>query len=355
MEEMMYSYWLANIQGVGAKTIHQMYKYCENAKAIYELNGSQLFHMYGISKQAANLIWESKKKWDLTKEWEKFQESGVEFVSWEQEHYPSRLRELYDPPYALFYIGQLPVQGQKTVGIVGARNCTPYGEYCAKRIGEVLAKNGIAVISGMARGIDSFGHEGALKGNGKTYGVLGCGPNIVYPPENWRVYEQIIQNGGIISEYPPDTSPRPGLFPARNRIISALSDILVVVEAKEKSGSLITADAALEQGKDVYAVPGRITDENSLGCNRLIRQGAGLLLSPEDLIGEIGLFQEKNKLSLEKNESLVYSCLDLHPKSMEEISRQTALDIVTLAELLDSLEEKGYVREVFQNHYISMG
>ena len=354
MEDLIYAYWLANISGIGTKTIHQLYKYCGSAKAVWHLSCSELKKLYGITEEAAVRISRSKKEWDPDREWDKLLARGISFVSLEQQAYPARLREIYDPPYGLYYIGHLPPDEAPAVGIVGGRACSPYGKEIAMRSGRCLAGNGISVISGMARGIDGFGHEGALEGGGRTYAVLGCGVNVVYPPEHAGLYERILEKGGILSEYPPDMPPRPGFFPMRNRIIAGLCDLLLIIEAKEKSGSLITADCALEQGKDIYAVPGRITDPLSAGCNRLIRQGAGILLSPEELVGELPFLSEKNKLPLEKSERLVYSCLDLLPKSMEKISEETALDIATLAEILFALEEKGLVQETWQNHYISV-
>lgn len=354
MEDLVYSYWLANISGIGTKTIHQLYKYCGSAKEIWHMPGSELKKLYGITEDAARRISRSKARWDLDKEWERLLARGISFVSLEQQSYPRRLRRLYDPPYGLYYIGRLPGEDVYTAGIVGGRACSPYGKETAMRTGKCLAANGAAIISGMARGIDGYGHQGALDGGGATYAVLGCGVNIVYPPEHAALYEQIVARGGILSEYAPDVAPRPGFFPMRNRIIAGLSDVMLIIEAKEKSGSLITADCALELGKDIYAVPGRITDPLSAGCNRLIRQGAGILLSPEELVSELGILNEKNKLPLEKSERLVYSCLDLLPKSLEKISEETALDIATLAEILFTLEERGMVQEAWQNHYISV-
>lgn len=354
MEDLAYAYWLSNISGVGTRTIHQLHKYCGSARAVWHLSGAELKKLYGITEEAAVRISRSKANWDLEREWDRLMSRGISFVSLEQPSYPRRLRDIYDPPYGLYYIGQLPSDETPAVGIVGARACSNYGRDIAKRSGKCLAASGVSVISGMALGIDGYGHEGALEGGGKTFAVLGCGVNIVYPPQHAKLYERIVAQGGILSEYPPDTPPRPGFFPMRNRIIAGLSDLLLIIEAKEKSGSLITADCALEQGKDIYAVPGRITDPLSAGCNRLIRQGAGILLAPEELVGECHLLTEKNKLPLEKSERLVYSCLDLLPKSMEKISEETALDIAPLAEILFSLEEKGLVQEAWQNHYISV-
>ena len=218
---------------------------------------------------------------------------------------------------------------------------------------------GAEVLSGMARGIDAYGHIGALKAGGNTYAVLGCGVNICYPRTNQKLYEDILSHGGIISEYPPETEPIAQLFPARNRIISALSDVVVIVEAKERSGSLITADFALEQGKDIYAVPGRVTDSLSMGCNNLIRQGAGIINSVEDFVKDLELYacndttQENfNKLLLEKDESLVYACLSLRPKSMEELLKKTGFARPQIADILQRLIQKDFITESFKNYYI---
>lgn len=354
MDDLMYAYWLANISGVGNRTIHQLYKYCGSARAIYHMSGAELRRLYGITEDAAVRISAAKKNRDLQRDWEQFLARGVSFVSLEQESYPKRLRNIYDPPYALYYIGSLPPEQTRAAAIVGARECSTYGRDMARRTAECLAKNGISIISGMARGIDGFGHEGALDAGAPTYAVLGCGINVVYPPEHAALYERIAACGGVISEYPPDMPPRVSYFPMRNRIISGLSDMVIIIEAREKSGSLITADCALEQGKDVYALPGRVTDPLSAGCNRLIRQGAGILTSPQELIGELDFLSEKIELPLEKSQRLVYSCLDLHPKSVEELMEKTRLSAGELAELLFELEEKGLVQEAWKNHYISV-
>lgn len=354
MEDIIYAYWLANIAGVGSKTIHQLYKYCGSAYEVYHMSGAQLRSLYGITQQAAARISAAKKTHDLQGEWEQLLARGISFVSLEQEAYPKRLRNIYDPPYGLYYIGRLPPENRRSAAIVGARACTDYGRDMSYQTAKQLAAAGVSIVSGMARGIDGYGHEGALAANEATYAVLGCGVNVVYPPEHAGLYERIAANGGIISEYPPDMQPRPGCFPMRNRIISALSDIVIIIEARERSGSLITADCALEQGKDVYALPGRLTDPLSAGCNRLIRQGAGILTSPQELLGEMDFLTEKIELRLEKSQRLVYSCLDLQPKSIEQLAEMTQLSTGELAELLFELEEKGLVQEAWQNHYISV-
>ena len=201
--------------------------------------------------------------------------------------------------------------------------------------------------------------KAVLQETGRTYGILGCGADVCYPAAHRELYEELVKQGGIISEYPPRTRPRAMFFPQRNRLISGFSDGVIVVEAREKSGALITADFALEQGREVYAVPGRISDPLSQGANRLIRQGAGIFLSTEDFLEEMDIFtaflkasDKKPKLSLEKSERLVYSCLDLSPRSIEELLKETGMPLGALMENLETLQEKGCVSEIYRNYYI---
>ena len=356
---MKYQYWLSNIPGVGCKTIHRLLGQAGSAEEIYFLKKEQLEKLAGLSDRQVLAITERKMDWDLEEKYAKLGENGTTFLSYEMDSYPEQLRNIVDAPYSLYVKGKLPDFSKKRVAIVGARMCSDYGKTMAERIAEKLACCGAEVISGMARGIDAYGHIGALKVGGDTFAVLGCGVNVCYPRTNQKLYESILAQGGIISEYPPDTEPIAQLFPARNRIISALSDVVVVVEAKERSGSLITADFALEQGKDIYAVPGRSTDVLSQGCNNLIRQGAGILNSVEDFAKDLELcmkvdaVQENfNKLLLEKDESLVYACLSLRPKSMEDLLKKTGFPMPQLADILQRLIQKDFITESFKNYYI---
>lgn len=306
-------------------------------------------------------ILRSKKEWEIEKCWEKLQEQGIRMIPYFSEEYPKKLTNISQPPYALYVKGSLPRENQVSVAIVGARRCTHYGEQIALEYGEALASEGIQIISGMARGIDGAGQRGALNAGGATYGVLGCGVDICYPRENIGLYMDIQQKGGIISEQIPGQPPLPAYFPERNRIISGLADVVLVIEAKEKSGSLITADMALEQGKDVYALPGPVTSSMSQGCHRLIRQGAGILISPEDLLIELGInivnqgqIIDKNEKVLESTENMVYSCLGLFPKGMSQLLEETGLNVQELLEQLITLEMKGYVKEISKNYYVKL-
>ena len=252
---MQYQYWLSNIEGIGSVTIRKLMNYVGSAEELYFLPEEQFELMTEIGKAEQQKILNSRNNWDLDGAWEKFRKKGISFVSQEMDTYPDKLRYIHNPPYSIYFKGSLPDGHRQAVAIVGARRCSEYGRSMAEKLGEQLAKYDIPVISGMAIGVDAYGHVGALRGKGKTSAVLGCGVDICYPAAHKQLYHDILDNGGIISEYPPGTEAKPQLFPARNRIISALSDTIVLVEAKERSGSLITADFALEQGKDIFAFP----------------------------------------------------------------------------------------------------
>ncbi len=357
---MNYKYWLAcMVNLVGVKQIHCLLERFGSAEEIYRLEKKQLLRIPYLREETADKLIESKKETEIEASWEQLLKKDIRLVTIEEKEYPNRLRTLPDAPYGLFIRGELPKEESKSAAIVGARLCSEYGREIAGMLGETLAKAEVEIVSGMAKGIDSAGHYGALRGAGNTYAVLGCGTDICYPAGNERLYEKILKDGGILSEYPPGTPPLAKNFPMRNRIISGLCDILVVVEAREKSGSLITADAALEQGREIYAVPGRLGDKLSGGCNRLIKQGAGMILSPEDFLTDIGIYKNKKEIKknfsknlLEKEEMLLYSVLDLQPKNINEIINATGFETSECIRLLAGLEEGGYIRETFQNYYI---
>ena len=295
---------------------------------------------------------------ETQKEWKDLKEKGIHFIYHTDADYPDKLKILTDSPLALFYKGRLPGK-EKAIAIVGSRIPTAYGVEMASYFARELAQKGISIISGMAFGIDVAAHKGALDAGGFTYGVLGCGPDVVYPKENFSVYEGMIGQGGILSEYKPGEPPMSYRFPERNRIISGLSDGVLVVEAKAKSGSLITADQALEQGKDVFALPGRATDILSEGCNWLIREGARIVTEPNHILEELFHLYENNEKNnnlldnlLDIREKMVYDCLSLDPKAVEEIINETNFAVSEVIGILYRLELNGYIKQVVRNHYI---
>ena len=274
--------------------------------------------------------------------------------------YPMRLKKLSGMPKELYVIGNLPEDHAPTAAVVGARMCSDYGKRQAHCYAKVLAEYGIQVISGMALGIDTQGHLGALEAQKPTYAVLGSGVDVCYPAANRKLYNQILENGGgIISEFPPGMPPKAGHFPARNRIISALADVVLIVEARERSGSLITAGFALDQGKAVYALPGQVDQSLSQGCNQLIFDGAGIAWCPEILLGEWGIFPEKKEkagekknLGLARDLELVYSCLDLRPENLDYFIQKTGFSAGKTSGLLMQLQVLGLASEVGRQHYV---
>ena len=284
---------------------------------------------------------------------------GIEYISKNHPHFPEKLKELADCPEGIYVRGRLPDPEKKTVAIVGARMCTPYGRATAAYFARVLAANGVQIISGLALGIDGAAHEGALCAGGDTFGVLAGGVDVCYPRSNIELYEQMKTRGGILSEEPCGFPPLAKMFPKRNRIISVLSDLVLVVEARKKSGSLITADFAAEQGRDIFAVPGRLEDALSQGCNELIAQGAGIALSPESLLEIMGKEVKKSDNSkafvenvLAREENIVYSCLSLQPKSLDELCKSSGMTYTETAEAVMLLQLQGLAKEIGRNRYI---
>lgn len=286
---------------------------------------------------------------------------GIRYISREESEFPAKLKELSDCPKGIYVRGELPDPAKKTVAIVGARMCSAYGRAAASYFARVLAANGIQIISGLALGIDGAAHEGALMANGKTFAVMAGGCDRCYPRAHVELYEKMRRQGGILSEEPCGCPPLPRLFPKRNRIISILSDLVLIVEAREKSGSLITADFAAEQGRDILAVPGRLEDELSRGCNELIFQGAGIAISPERVLEIMGKMLEKSdnlpeqrQNVLAREENMVYSCLSFQPKSLENLCIDTKLPISCVAESIMLLQLKGLAKEIGRNRYVKV-
>ena len=294
---------------------------------------------------------------------EEIQQTRIRCARKDSSVYPARLKELPGMPKQLYYIGSFPDDAKPTAAIVGARLCSPYGRIQAFNYGKFLSEHGVQVISGMARGVDSISQRAAIEAGGESYGVLGCGVDVCYPKENKGLYIDLQKHGGILSELPPGTAPLREYFPARNRMISGLADMILVMEAKEKSGSLITAAFALDQGKTIYALPGPVTSELSKGCNRIISDGAVPLLSPKYLLEQEDLKllknhtnspsdQVKNEKVLESPEKLLYATVGLFPKSLDTLQAESGMKRTDMVHALVSLEMKGYIREISRNHFV---
>lgn len=357
MNELAYDLWLSRVPGIGPRKTEKILAACGSARECFEMKEKELRRIYGLSEEDVQSILLSRRE-DPEKLQKELEEKEVHAVRRGERGYPESLAEIPDSPWILYYKGRLPEEKKPTVAIVGARQCSEYGRAMARTIARSLSEAGVTIVSGMAAGIDAAGHWGALDASGETYGVLGNGVDICYPRSSGPLYEKLLKQGGVLSEYFPGTKPCPRFFPLRNRIISALSDAVIVIEARIRSGSLITADYALEQGKEIYALPGRITDPLSGGTNRLIRQGAFAIVSVEELLrdlpvgsGKIAEKTEAQKNMLAKEEMVVYSCLDFVPKCLEELLEETALSLGVLSETLLTLRKKGLCEETFPNQY----
>lgn len=283
----------------------------------------------------------------------------VRLISFWDDDYPSLLREIHDPPALLYLRGKLPVND--CFAIVGSRRATSAGLVLTRELATTLAQHDVCIVSGLARGVDSAAHRGALDAKGSTIAVLGCGIDRVYPPENSQLFHEIQQENAIITEYPPETPPLAGHFPGRNRIISGLSRGVLIVEAAEKSGSLITGDFALEQGRELFAIPGALQNPNSRGTNRLLKEGAQLVTEAEDIVqllwpnqpsrqkqGQYNNFTEQ----LDEPALSVFRLLGHEPRHSDEIARECGLTPMELSAILLDLELRGGIQTLPGNHYI---
>lgn len=375
-EREQYWHWFHGLVGISQKEKEELLKLCPEVAVWYEAGKKQnVRELLGplceetenqrIRREQMTEVLESQEKRNqLQRSFEKIKQSGINMVCRDTEQYPERLKNIFLPPLVLYYYGELPKGDQPSLAVIGARNCSVYGEEIAGSFSAQLASAGIQIISGMARGIDAAAQRTAIKERGSAYAVLGSGVDVCYPRENKLLYAELKEKGGIISEELPGTEPASWNFPKRNRIISGLADAVFVVEARENSGSLITVSYALEQGKEIYAVPGRIYEKLSEGTNRLIQEGAYLVREPEDLLHGFSekfknfvLKQENGNKNFEKillasREKIVYACLSLRPKHMEELMEETGISLPELTSLLFDMEMKHYIKQPLKNYFI---
>lgn len=371
-EQLSYAHWLYNIPGVGRKTIQYLLSEKGTPEAVYHLSRKELEGLFAAmpgKQKLAGRIADSKKRWNIEAAYEELKAKGIRFTCLGDETYPGRLAQIPDAPYGLYFQGKLPAEEQPSVAIIGARNCSEYGRRMAQHFGRELAMAGVQVISGMARGIDGISQTAALEAGGYSLGVLGCGVDICYPAENRELYERLRKQGGVCSEYPPCTEPRNSLFPPRNRIISGLSDAVLVIEAKNRSGTLITVDMALEQGREVYALPGRVTDALSEGCNRLIHQGASIAFSAEDMLRSL-TGQETGNLGMSGYKSVTMILSDIQkdilesledtpqlPETIKErmlLKNRRELPLPELVNQLVKLSLMGYARQLGSSYFVKV-
>lgn len=356
----MYWAWLCSIPGLYLPQQKILLQYLNHPEAVWKASQKELEALGREGYEWAKKVSWFQKKSTPVERMHILGKRGIRFISFRNPGYPMRLRTLSNAPLGLFYKGSLPEEQCRAAAIVGARMCSRFGKDMAELIAGMIVVYGGQVISGAAYGIDGVAQMEALRRGGRSYGILGCGVDVCYPKGNYLLFEQLEKQGGIISEFPPGTPPLRSHFPMRNRLISGMSDMVIVVEARKKSGSLITADFAAEQGREVYAVPGRPGEELSEGCNELISQGAGIFLSPEQFAESVlvPMGMEKSKKSLQvtlaPSEELVYSSLGLHSKGLIELQECTDMSLTELSDILLRLELKGLVRETSRNFYAKM-
>jgi len=353
-----FEHWLAlnMIPGVGATRCQNLLKHFGSAQAILEADLKELQHVSGIGEYTARQIVNSRDNLDIEKEISRIEKQKVSVVTLSDDDYPSNLRSIFDPPIVLYVKGKLLPEDRIAIAMVGTRRPTTYGKMVAEKLSKELAERDITVVSGLARGIDTSAHKGALSRGGRTIAVLGCGIDICYPRENKALFDEIGERGAVVSEFPMGTRPEKMNFPMRNRIISGLSLGAVIVEAGSKSGALITAECALEQGREVFAVPGNIFNLGTKGTHSLIKQGAKLVESCGDIIEEISCLRDvlpvsqaiksSGEVKLSQEEARVYELLSFEPIHIDLISKQSGLPISRVSPVLMNLEMKGIIRQV---------
>ena len=359
MDEKRYWVGFNLIKGIGAVRMQALIHYFGGLESAWKAAPADLAAA-GLSLKLIERIVQARSQVDLEMVWARIESQGIKILTWEDEAYPQRLKEIEQPPPVLYLRGEYLPDDLFAVAIVGTRRVTPYGRQITEELAAHLAGHGITVVSGLARGVDSIAHQTALKAGGRTIGVLGSGVDKIYPPEHRQLAERMANNGAIVSDYAPGTPPDASNFPPRNRIISGLSLAVVVIEAGETSGALITAEFAAEQGREVFAVPGSILAPQSKGTNKLIQQGALPLLSINDLMQALDLTRmgehkaARKVIPADETEARVMNVLGPQPLHVDEIRSQTELPIEKVSAALALMELKGMVRQVGGMNYVAV-
>lgn len=361
MEEKMFDFWLCNITGIGNRKIKSLLEYFGSPEGVFLAKRQQLCQIGNLREKDREQILSCQNTEQLKRQYEQLQKKGIHFLSVREKEYPEKLCCLSDAPYGLYYKGRLPCSFAPSIAVVGAREASFEGKSLAEKFGRELAENGIQVISGMAKGIDISAQRGVLKTKrGRTYGVLGTGIDICYPRQHIEEYMMMQENGGVLSEFPLQTPPLPYHFPMRNRLISAFSDGILVMEAGRGSGSLITAEQGLEQGKEIFVIPGNIMNPKYDGSNELLKNGAVLVTSVRDILDGLGLFfdddvierKKKSEVMLETSEKIVYAMLSLEPVHLAQITEETGMELSCVMEVLLSLQIKNLVQAIGNNYFM---
>lgn len=359
------AYWVAlnMVPGVGSINFRQILNHLGSPERALSASAKELQNVPGIGEKTARAITEFPYKEELEKEWNLIQKNGVKIITWQDADYPDNLKNIHDPPPVLYLKGQLDPRDKLAVAVVGSRHASSYGLKMAEGLARELARRGITIVSGMARGIDSAAHRGALVAGGRTLAVWGSGLGVLYPADNQPLAQEIAQKGAILSQFPIMTPPSRQSFPIRNRIISGLAMGVVVAEAGVDSGALITANSALEQGREVFAIPGPVTAKGSQGCNRLIKAGAKLVEDWQDVLSEISPHL-KDWLArdlptpapalpqLPEEEGKLFGLLKEEPLHIDELIGLSGLSAARVSTLLLSLEMKGLAKQEVGKRFV---
>jgi DNA processing protein len=357
MNELRYWVGFNIVRGIGPARLRALLDYFGSVQRAWHSPSEEL-HRAGLDRRSLESLLAARASLDLDRELERVSATGAQVLTWESPVYPRLLLEIHDPPPVLYVKGTLTEEDAWAVAVVGTRRATSYGREVTRRLVKALAHSGVTIVSGLARGIDTEAHRAALEAGGRTVAALGCGIDRVYPPEHRRLAQQIIAQGALVSDYPVGTPPEGGNFPPRNRIISGLSLGVLVTEAGVRSGALITADYAAEQGRDVFAVPGSILMRGSAGTNALIQDGAKVVLSPEDILEELNLTmvaeqaEARQVLPADETEAALLSHLSAEPTHVDELQQQVELPISQVTSTLALMELKGMVRQVGGMKYV---
>lgn len=353
------AYWIAfnKVPGIGPARLSALLDVCGSVEAAWKASIQQL-RAAGLDHRSLESLLTARRAIDPDTEWQQVQKAGVQAYTWDDPDYPANLRQSDAPPPVLYVRGSITEQDLWAVAIVGTRRASAYGREVAHTLAQELAQNGVTIISGLALGIDAIAHQSALDAGGRTIGVLGSGVDQLYPATNQKLAQAMMSSGAVVSEYPLGTRPEARNFPPRNRIISALSKGIVVVEAGHQSGALITAQFAAEQGRDVFAVPGSILHPGSAGCNALIQNGAYPLLSANDVLEQLNLTRVRihhdvrTSIPPDPLEAQLLEHLSQHPSHIDDIVRQVGMPSAQVSSLLAMMELKGLVRQTGAMCYV---
>ncbi len=345
------------VPGIGRVKFSQIEDYFGKLENAWQASPAD-FKQAGLDNGTIKAIELCRKQTDLNAEMEKIERSGVKAITYHEAEYPARLKEIYDYPPLIYVRGEITGQDEWCIAVVGTRGATVYGRQVAEDMVSCLAQNKITVISGLARGIDTVAHRRTLEAGGRTIAILACGLDTIYPGENVNLARNIISQGALISEYAMGTKPKPDNFPRRNRIMSGMSLGVLVIEADESSGAMITAHMALEQNREVFAIPGSILSPMSRGTNRLIQEGAKLVRNCTDILEELNLTVSTRQLEMKEiipasdTEALLLKQLGTEPTHIDQVCRNSGLPVSTVSSTLAIMELKGMVRQISAMNYV---